>query len=211
MKQMKDEMRDFNKEAATWDEPRRERMNRDIASAIQSEIPLRKNINVLDFGCGTGLLTMCLQPQVASVTCLDSSRGMLDILEKKISALERCNVKTLHLDLADGGRLEGRYDLITSSMALHHVRNIQPILDQFYAATANGGHLCIADLDLENGLFHAENHTGVFHDGFDRTELHEAFGRAGYVDVHDRTATTILKPVPDGAREFTIFLMTGRK
>ncbi len=211
MKRMKDEKRDFNKEAATWDEPRRERMNRDIASAIQSEIPLCRDMNVLDFGCGTGLLTMYLQPQVAAVTCLDSSRGMLDILEKKISALEPCNVKTMHLDLDEGGRLEGRYDLITSSMALHHVRNIQPLLDQFYATTANGGHLCIADLDPENGLFHAGNHTGVFHDGFDRTELHEAFGRAGYVDVHDRTATTILKPVPDGAREFTIFLMTGRK
>jgi cyclopropane fatty-acyl-phospholipid synthase-like methyltransferase len=208
---MKDEKRDFNKEAATWDEPRRERMNRDIASAIQAEIQLRKDMNVLDFGCGTGLLTMCLQPQVASVTCIDSSRGMLDILEKKISAQEHCNVKTLHIDLDDGGRLEGHYDLITSSMALHHVRNIQPLLDQFYAATADGGHLCIADLDLENGLFHAENHTGVFHDGFGRTELHEAFSRAGYVDVCDRTATTILKPVPGGAHEFTIFLMAGRK
>ncbi len=83
VKQMNDEKRDFNKEAATWDEPRRERMNRDIASAIEAEIPLRRDMNVLDFGCGTGLLTMCLQPQVASVTCIDSSRGMLDILEKR--------------------------------------------------------------------------------------------------------------------------------
>lgn len=208
---MKKEKRDFDKEAVSWDEPRRVRMANDIACAITDEIRVTPDMDVLDFGCGTGLLTLHFQPLVRSVTGLDSSPGMLDALNGKIRDRNLANVKALHVDLDKGEVLGGRYHLIASSMTLHHIRDVRPLLDMFYKIAEPGGYLGIADLDLDDGQFHGDNQDGVFHDGFDRKELRQMFTRAGFSDVRDRTATTVVKPVPGGTRSFTIFLITGRK
>ena len=72
----------------------------------------------------------------------------------KIARLNLANVKARHLDLDKGDELTGSYHLITSSMTLHHIREIQPLLNRFYEITAPSGHLCIADLDPDDGQFH---------------------------------------------------------
>jgi SAM-dependent methyltransferase len=57
--------RDFDQEAAKWDQvPGRVKVARDIAQSILREIILTTDMDVLDFGCGTGLLTFALQPFV---------------------------------------------------------------------------------------------------------------------------------------------------
>jgi cyclopropane fatty-acyl-phospholipid synthase-like methyltransferase len=209
---MKGEKRDFNQAAATWDEePRRARLADDTACAISDEIALTCNMDVLDFGCGTGLLTLRLQPFVRSITGLDSSHGMLNVLDAKIRSIGLPNVTTRLIHLDEGDTIEGSYHLITSSMAFHHIRDIPPLLDQFHRVLVPFGYLCIADLDLDDGQFHGGNNDGVFHDGFDRSELRRMFIGAGFDDIRDRTAATVVKPVPGGTRPFTIFLMTGRK
>ena len=57
--------RDFDKEAALWDEnPIRIKLASDIAESIFAETNFDGTQNVLDFGCGTGLLTFYIQPNV---------------------------------------------------------------------------------------------------------------------------------------------------
>lgn len=206
------ERRDFDKEAATWDEiPARVNLANDIAAAISDEILLTSNMDVLDFGCGTGLLTLQLQPVVYSITGVDSSRGMIDVLKAKIDKQNLPNIKTQYLDTEKGDILKGTYHLIVSGMTLHHIKEIRPLLDQFYRILMPSGYLCIADLDLDDGQFH-DNNNGVFHFGFDRALLRKDFMEAGFDDIRDRTAAEVMKPGSDGGmRSFTIFLMTGRK
>jgi 2-polyprenyl-3-methyl-5-hydroxy-6-metoxy-1,4-benzoquinol methylase len=204
--------RDFDKAAANWDEqPVRVQMANDVAAAISRQVVLRPDMEVLDFGCGTGLLTLQLAPQVKSITGVDSSRGMLNVLGAKIARQKLANVQTLLLDLEAGDALPDRYDLIVSNMTLHHIREVGPLLDRFYQALSPGGHLCLSDLDLDDGLFHDDNQ-GVFHSGFDRAALRQAFADAGFEDVQDTTAAEVTKPTRLGElRRFTIFLMTGVK
>ena len=72
-----------------------------------------------------------------------------------------------------------------------------------------GGHLCLADLDLDDGEFHADN-TGVCHFGFERGALRQMFVDAGFTAVNDVTATAITRPTTRGVeRTFTIFMMHG--
>lgn len=209
---MNTEKRDFDKEAASWDEkPARIKLTNDIAQAISEHVVLTGDMDVLDFGCGTGLLTLRLQPFVHSVTGVDSSPGMLRMLKAKTDAMNLQNVRTLLVDLEKGDTLAGTYDLIVTSMTLHHVRGIGALLDQFYKCTVPSGYLSIADLDTEGGEFH-ENNDGVFHFGFDRPVLRQAFVDAGFVDVRDTTAGEMVKTDREGnARGFSIFVMTGRK
>ena len=206
------EKRDFDKEAASWDEkPTRVRLAKDIADAISKQIVLTSDMNALDFGCGTGLLTILLQPFVSSITGIDSSQGMLDVFNTKIAGLNLTNVWSLFFDLDKGDTLAGNYHLIVSSMTLHHVREITPLFDQFYNIVAPAGYMCIADLDLDDGQFHDDN-TGVFHFGFDRATLCKTFVDAGFDNVQDMTAAKVVKPAPNGEmRQFSVFLMTGQK
>ncbi len=207
---MNGEKRNFDQEAASWDaKPERVRLVADIASAIAGEIKLTPSLDVLDFGCGTGLLTMQLQPFAHSITGVDSSPGMLDVLKKKIQDQNLTNVKTCCLDIEKDGVLEGSYDLIVSSMTFHHIKDISSLLNQFFNILLPEGHLCIADLDIDDGQFH-ENNAGVFHAGFDRENLSSLIRNAGFQDIKCQTAARLTKPVHNGSdREFKIFLITS--
>ena len=206
------EQRDFDKEAASWDEhPTRTKLARDIGNAIVKQVAITSDMDALDFGCGTGLLTMQLQPLVRSITGVDSSQGMLNIFNAKTAGLQLSNVTSLLCDLDKGDTLSGRYHLVVSAMTLHHIQEIASLLRQCNAVMVPGATLCLADLDLEGGRFHEDN-TGVFHFGFDRAALHTMLIDAGFVDVAAVTAAEIEKPAGDGTmRRFTVFLMTARK
>lgn len=207
---MSTETRDFDKDAARWDEhPSRVRLAQDVASAIARVVPLGPTMDVLDFGCGTGIVTLQLAASVASVTGVDSSQGMLEVLNAKIGRQGHTNVTTRRL--RPGDDLAGAYDLIVSSMTFHHVEKIDALLTQFYRSLRAPGWLCVADLDPEQGEFHDDN-TGVFHFGFERDALRRAFVEAGFADVHDLTAAEVVRPTRQGApRTFSVFLVTGRK
>lgn len=209
---MNTEKRDFDKEAVSWDErPSRVKLAEDIARTISKQIILTPEMDAMDFGCGTGLLTFRIQPHVRSITGVDSSRGMLDVFNSKIAKLKLNNVNAVHADLEKGDALKGNYNLILSSMTLHHIKEIKPLFDQFYKITLPAGYLCIADLDPDDGRFHEDN-TGVFHFGFGRAALRRIFMKAGFDDVLDTNAAEVVKPGINGElRRFTVFLMTGRK
>ena len=204
------ETRDFDKAAARWDEePTRVRLGQDVASAIARAVPLGPTMDVLDFGCGTGIVTLQLAPSVGFVTGVDSSQGMLEVLNAKIDRQGRTNVTTRRLHPGDA--LAGAHDLIVSSMTLHHIEDIDALLTQFFRSLKAPGWLCVADLDPEQGEFHEDN-TGVFHFGFERAALRRALVGAGFVDVQDVTAAEVVKPTRQGAlRTFSVFLVTGRK
>jgi 2-polyprenyl-3-methyl-5-hydroxy-6-metoxy-1,4-benzoquinol methylase len=209
---MNTEKRDFNKEAASWDEnPARVKLALDVANAIKNQIKLTHEMDVMDFGCGTGLLTLQIQPFVKSITGIDNSHGMLDVLNSKINKLKLSNIKSLFVDLDKGDILKGQYNLIVSGMTLHHIKDIDSLLNQFHQILKPSGYLCLCDLDLDEGKFHSDN-TGVFHFGFSREEMRAAYINAGFENVRDTTAAEITKPTVDGQmKTFTVFLMSGRK
>jgi len=107
----------------------------------------------------------------------------------------------------------GRYHLIVSSMALHHIAGTEEVLGAFYQMLHPQGLLCIADLDTEPGVFHAQDvAASVHHHGFDRAELKRRLAGIGFCDARDVTAHTLRKPVESGGeRDFPVFLIVARK
>jgi Predicted methyltransferase (contains TPR repeat) len=45
-------------------------------------------MKVLDFGCGTGLLSFFLQPYVGEITGIDTSKGMIEVFDKKLKKIK---------------------------------------------------------------------------------------------------------------------------
>ena len=204
--------KDFDKEAAQWDaNPGRVKLANEVAAAIIREAMPANNMDVLDFGCGTGLVTLRLQPLVRTIVGVDSSPGMLGVLEGKIRTQGLKNIETRFVDFDKGDLIEGRFNLLVSSMTLHHVPDTARLFKQWHDLLLPGGLLCFADLDAEDGSFHGDN-TGVFHLGFDRDHLNKLLLTAGFRDIRDTTATTMMRDVAGkGEKAFPVFLIVARK
>ena len=204
----------FDQAAATWDDnPMRIALMRAVGEAILREARPTKDMDVLDYGCGTGLVGLYLLPHVRSVTGADNSAGMLEVLRKKIKDGGIENMQTMRLDLEHDPLPAGRYHLIVSSMALHHIADTVGILRAFYQLLHPQGLLCLADLDTEPGVFHAPDVApSVHHHGFDRGRLKTHLSEIGFRETRDVTAHTLRKPVESGGeRDFPVFLITASK
>jgi 2-polyprenyl-3-methyl-5-hydroxy-6-metoxy-1,4-benzoquinol methylase len=207
-----DDKRNFDIVADTWDEePRRVKLAEEITAAIRREVPLTCEMEALDYGCGSGLVTLGVRPFVRHITGADSSRGMLDVLEKKVREQGLHNVTPWLIDPEHPEQLTGSYDLIISSMTLHHVQDVPALLTKFVRLLNPMGWLALADLEAEDGSFH-DNPTGVHHHGFDKDFLRDKFIENGLIDVSIVTAATDNKLSQDGIKHsYPVILAVGRK
>lgn len=204
-------MQRFEQAASTWDaNPARVEQARNIAAAIRRQIGNRKNLTVLDYGCGTGLVTLELEDLAAEITGMDSSSAMLAELQRKAKERNLHHVKTIQGDLQTEPAPSLAADLVVSAMALHHVEDVASVIAKLAAVLKPGGMLCLADLDREDGSFHQDN-TGVHHFGFDRNEMTKMLEQVGLVGLFAMTAHTVRRPAEGATREFTVFLVGGRK
>jgi len=200
----------FDSVAAQWDaNPSRVELAKAVANSIRSTVPLRSDMKVMDFGAGTGLLTLALLPNIGSLTAVDASEGMLQVLEQKLKALGICNVNTMLSDIRNISMPDCGYDLIASSMVLHHIPDVFPVLQRLRLTLQPGGWIVLADLDSEDGTFHSDS-TGVFHHGFDRREIRRWLTESGFTVVSIREAHRIIRTAADGTnREYSVFLAAG--
>jgi tRNA (cmo5U34)-methyltransferase len=201
----------FNRVAASWDSnPGRVSLALAVKQAIRNAVKLRPDMKVMDFGAGTGLVTLGLLPYVGSLTAVDASVEMLKVLDQKLKALQAGNVRTLLCDIAKTPLPVAEFDLIVSSMVLHHIRAIAQAFRKLRPCLRPGGWIALADLDTEDGTFHADP-TGVFHHGFDRNDICQWLKEAGFVETSSRVAHRIVRPAADGVmHEYPVFLVTGR-
>jgi ubiquinone/menaquinone biosynthesis C-methylase UbiE len=200
----------FDSKARQWDDnPVFRERGLKIADAIRKAVPLRRDMNALDYGCGTGLLSFPLKDELSAILLADSSSGMLEVVNEKIAALGVTNMATLQLDLMADPPPAQRFDLIVTAMTLHHVPDTDHILRIFHDLLQPGGYLCIADLDKEDGLFH-----GIevdVHHGFDQADLGQRAAQAGFADLQFQTVFSIAKEHATGPRDYPVFLMTARR
>ena len=112
------------------------------------------------------------------------------------------------LRLVESGTVQPvNLDLIVSSLVLHHVRRLQPVLEGLAGMLDPGGHLAVADLDAEDGSFHGHRHDFDGHDGFDRDDQARSLESAGLGDVVVSDCTQIVRE----GTAYPVFLATARK
>lgn len=202
----------FDAEAAGWDdEPRRVELANTLAAALFNQVHLAPEMTALEFGCGTGLLTLHIAPKVKRLIAIDSSPGMLEVLQRKIAALDVENVEPLLADLLHEPPPAQRFDLLYTAMTLHHIDETERLLQIFAGLLRPRGLLAIADLDKEPGHFH-DDAAGVAHHGFERAALKHQLEQAGFAAVRAVTAHHILKTGKDGVeRRYPVFWMTAQR
>ncbi len=204
-------MNSFDNKAAHWDANEvRITMTKAISDEIVRRVPLSKQMRIMEYGAGTGLLSFSLRDKVGQLLLADSSEGMLAVAREKITSTNATNMEARKLDLMTDEIPQDKFDIIISQMALHHVADIERIFQLFYKLLNEQGYLCIADLDKEDGSFHGHDFTG--HNGFDRDELKNIAQKSGFEDIQFSTVFKMPRTGDDGSvREFPIFLFLAKK
>jgi predicted TPR repeat methyltransferase len=182
----------FDEKAATWDaDPAKVERAKAVARCVAAAVNLDHTTRLLEYGAGTGLVTQALRDAVGPVTLADASAGMRDVMHAKIAAGALVDARVWALDLTTEPPPGEQFDLIVTVMTMHHIPDLAPVLTAFGQLLAPGGHLCIADLEKEDGSFHGADFAG--HHGFERRGLTDSLTAAGFGQVAFTDCTTMIR------------------
>ena len=221
----------FNAEAAAWDSnPFVHTASKHACEALLNRFPtLSKespSLDILEIGCGTGLLTFLVAPFARSITAVDASHGMIDVLKQKIEKGGVENVEGVCVLLedpedealppsreanAEGGERRDRsgrmkFDLITSHLVLHHVPDLEGLLKTMLGCLKEGGSVALTDFEDEgpqSRCFHPKSKMeGVERDGIARTKMEALMSEVGFKDVKVEVGWSMEKRVERWEGEF---------
>lgn len=164
----------------------------------------------MDYGCGTGLLGFKMVDKVDRMTFCDTSKPMLEQVEKKREYYGYKNVKTLCSDFTRNELPREKYDLILSMLVLHHVDEVQKIIASFSKLLNPGGLFCWIDLDEEDGSFHLHDES-IPHHGFSKTNLENLIHTNHLEMVFYTNELRILKEIEGEFKEYPFFVMIAKK
>lgn len=197
--------------AKTWDTDIRINRAKTIADEISASIGSYKNYSAMEFGCGTGLVSFNLYEKFKSIALVDSSKGMIDILRSKINKYEVTNMVPYHIDISIKNSLDMKFDVIYTSMVLHHIVDTEAIIINFNQLLNKEGSLCIVDLNEDDGRFHMEYPEFDGHNGFNQDDLKSILINNGFKDIESNTFFYDKKIIGDVKVNYSLFLMTARK
>lgn len=108
--------------------------------SLQSMIGDLQNKLVLDLGCGSGIYAeYLLQKGASSVTCIDSSMNMIDIVKKNLGE----EVKAYTQDLSHGLPLEktNSIDVIICPLVVHYIEDLTLFFREIYRVLKPKGYM----------------------------------------------------------------------
>lgn len=202
----------FDDDARTWDnDPAKAERARLLADEIRNFIQPDGTTTALEFGCGTGLLSFFLKNDFRDLTLADTSSGMIEVLKEKIAHNQIGNMHPFQVDLLSEKPDFPPFHVIYTLMTLHHIHDTSSILSIFSDLLQQGGYVCVADLEPEDGSFHARHPDFDGHQGFDRAGLEKKFRENGLEPVYYTTFYTIERPASEGQKSYPLFVLIGRK
>lgn len=201
----------FNIEAANWDSEKRIKRAKIIADEIIKSVPIEGHFRGLEFGCGTGLVSFNLADKFEHITLIDTSEGMIDKLNQKIQYSNVKNMKAFCMDINGGSKLNDKYDVIYTSMALHHTQDINLTLEMLYELLNSEGYLCIIELTQDDGSFHKEEKDFKGYNGFDQDFLKGLLEKLGFKNISSHIFYSDKKLIDGVEVGYSLFIMIGEK
>ncbi len=115
---------------------------------VVAEAAPARDADVVDIGCGTGLLALAFAPRVRRVWALDVSPGMVADIGRRARHAGIDNIIALCADARVLPLPDESIDLAVSSYALHHVdaEGKHESLDEAYRVLRPGGRLIVVDM-----------------------------------------------------------------
>lgn len=100
---------------------------------------LKPEMEVLEFGCGTGTTALIHAPHVKHILATDVSRKMLDIARDKAKTAGITNVTFEQADITDLEVADDTYDVIMGHSILHLLPNKEAVIAKAHRMLKPGG------------------------------------------------------------------------
>ncbi|MBM7564050.1 class I SAM-dependent DNA methyltransferase [Paenibacillus sacheonensis] len=194
----------FEAMAHGYDTPERIRIAKIASDAIREFIEDGQRKIAIDFGCGTGLVGLNLIDAFSSIVFVDTSRNMLDRIDRKTADANIRHARTLCLDLETGLASDLRADYIFMAQVLLHIKEVEPVLTRLFEVLNPGGHLLIVDFDKNDNV-----KSDLVHPGFDQDDLIGLMTKIGYRDAASKNIYTGSKIFMN--QDATMFIADARK
>jgi ubiquinone/menaquinone biosynthesis C-methylase UbiE len=122
-----------------------ENKTRDLeAQALQETLQDINFETCLEIGCGTGKNTAWLITKAKQVTAVDLSEEMLAKAKEKIN---NDNVQFVQADITSSWAFaKEKYELLTFSLVLEHIQNLDHIFNEASKCLVQGGHVYVGEL-----------------------------------------------------------------
>ncbi len=121
-----------------------ENKTRDLeGKALQQTLANIPFDNCLEIGCGTGKNTAWLIEKAKHITAIDLSDEMLAKAKEKISSGK---VDFLQADITTAWTFGNEFDLISFSLVLEHINNLEHIFQETSNSLKTGGYVYIGEL-----------------------------------------------------------------
>jgi SAM-dependent methyltransferase len=142
---------------------------------------------------------------------------MIKVLQAKLDAGSISNIDPicLFLEGPDDAALKGkRFDLILSHLVLHHVPNLEALMQTMFGCLKPRGRIALTDFERfgpESRKFHPESKMeGVERDGITKIEMECVIKDAGFDKVQVCQAFRLEKNIePQGTMEFPFLICMG--
>lgn len=195
----------FVAKAADWDSPDKILMTKKFLGEMLYHINPLPTWKALEIGAGTGLVGLQIEPLVKKVVFEDTSESMLEILKQKLN--ENSKVEILHGEVFDYKQQD--IDLIFSSMAFHHIPDIEKTLQHLATISKTGAWVCIGDLVTEDGSFH--RFEPMPYCGFDTDILSKQFGEAGFEVKLVKIYNVISRVTDENTSNYEQFMLIAKR
>lgn len=114
------------------------------AQILKSILGNVSHSNILDLGCGNGLLSLQFQSDTNRITLVDISPNMLSAARTKILAPYKNNIQIINTSITDY-QSEEQFDLIIASGILAHVKSVEETIQKISCLLSESG-TCIFQL-----------------------------------------------------------------
>ncbi|MBZ4412896.1 metalloregulator ArsR/SmtB family transcription factor [Myxococcus sp. MISCRS1] len=171
------------------------------AGALASLLP---PLDVADFGCGTGVLSVALGRWARHVWAIDQNAVALEQARERAAGEGLTNVSFLCEDLHRLSLKSGQLDLVVISQSLHHVEEPAAVLAEAARLLKPGGRLVVLELMPHDERWVVDR-LGHRHLGFEPSQLEASLREQGFAQL------TRESHARDGASPFRVFLLTGVK
>ncbi|PSL32971.1 methyltransferase family protein [Planomicrobium soli] len=171
----------FEEMAKRYDTEERIELAKVIIQEVRPELRDSSSKSLIDYGSGTGLISLELTDLVDSILLIDSSKQMLDVAEAKIAQRGISNAETIYADFTKETP-EFKADIVLVSLVLLHIPDTEKILRELFSILTDGGKLIIIDFDKNENVNHPKIHSGFSHE-----ELKEFLAKVGFKSIAIKT------------------------
>ncbi|RFB18694.1 class I SAM-dependent methyltransferase [Bacillus sp. HNG] len=171
----------FEDLANRYDTKERIELAKVIVEVVRPNLQNEKSKSLIDYGSGTGLISLEISDLVDSILLVDSSKQMLEVAKAKISQKGITNANVLYSDFTQETP-ELKADIILLSLVLLHIPDTDKILQELFRILNDGGKLIIIDFDKNNQINHPKVHNGFLHN-----ELEKRLSEGGFKSIEIKT------------------------